>query len=261
MIYIREDRQQAGAQFPRHHAGGIVLVDDRLHPLQPAARVGHHRDAAATTGDDQPAPVQQEANRLQPQHLLRARRGHHPPIATPRVLHHRLSLTAQQARAVAVEERPDGLGRPFERRIVRVHAHLRQHASYRHLQLFTAHPIHQRLLQQVAHLPLRLRHAEIKGQCRHLGHRLLHAQHEVAYLRPVAVHQQQAVLLADERHQGAGQALGIAQLLGPGAVLARTQEGVAPYGDDGPTTASPHDCYRKRASTDARSGVPRSLSS
>ncbi len=111
-----------------------------------------------------------------------------------------------------------------------------------------------RLLEQVAELPLGHRAEHVERQPGHLVGRLQLLQRERAHLRPVAVGDEHIAAAGPQLEHGSGRDAGVLRLLLPGAALVLARDGVAAEGDDHPPcTRGAHEL--RIASQTARAGA------
>ncbi len=160
----------------------------------------HHRDAAATRGDDDDAACSKGGNELEFQHRPRAWRRHDAAPATPGVLHHvPAERPVQVVRLVGGKKGPDRLGGMCEGRIVLAHRYARDDAGDLAVDLGANELVLEPLHEQIADPALAVRHADIQPHRRNMLARVILAQQDLSDHRPVAVRDDELRHRADQR--------------------------------------------------------------
>ena len=143
--------------------------------------------------------IQQTLNRVALLNSHRPWRGDNPTQVFAVALHRPAVLLFQLLLQLRVIDRTDKFLRRRKGRIVRCHSNTRHHCRYRRYRRF----LRQALGQHIANHALALRHQHVQrvrfdvaiGQI---------LQRQQAYLRPVAVHNGQTVMLRQTRQRGNG---------------------------------------------------------
>ena len=192
----------------------------------------HHRDAAASAGDDD--GILPELLHCADLHDPPGQgRGHHPPPAPSGVLPHGIALFLLQPPGLLLGvEGADGLGGILEGRVALLHHHLGGQGHHRHIPVALGQGVVQALLDVIADIPLAHGAAHIKG---HGGHHVLGGlagQDDPAHLGTVAVdHRHFVAGAADVGDALAGAAHHLQLGLGGGVTVFGLQ-GVSAQGDD-----------------------------
>ena len=220
----RDQCQRVGAELGGQALGRQVLVDHGFDAAVARSREDD-RDAAAAVGDDQHPGRHQGPDGVELEQAERLRRGHHPPVAPPRVLdHHPATLGEEACCGLPVDERADRLGRQRERRVVAVDDDVRAHAH--DTRVVGAEALPQGQGEDAADLALRHGHEREQGLARdHVTSRLL-LDREGSDLGSVAVDDDHAPARRRQVGDGRRHRPGVRALLAVGAVLARLDEGV-----------------------------------
>ena len=227
-----KDYQEVGVQLLGQTAGGEVLVNDGLHPLQVALLCPNHRDPTAAAGDHNLPRLHQVTDGGQLHNGGGLGGGHHPAQAPAGVLCiGKAPLRDEAVGLLPTHVGADGLGGVLESRVSLIHNHMGEHGA----DLLGDPPPGQLVpdgdLQIVADVALAHGAADGQGAEGILVRLLLvqggHGLLDHAHLGAVAVGDDHLVALRRQIHDGLG---GVAHRLP--LLLIVIPQGVAAQGDD-----------------------------
>jgi hypothetical protein len=190
-VHVGGHEEEVGVHVLGQQFAGQVFVDDGFDARQVARtrRRVHRGDAAAASTDDHGPAVKQPADRLDLQDLPWLRRGHHPaPRGSVRLECPALG-GRQLVGSILGVNRTDELRRMGEGRILRVH---HDHGEQCGHLLPRRQETPQFLLDEIADHALSARVQDVQRVRLRVGVRL-GLQRQQAHLRPVAVHDHDAV--------------------------------------------------------------------
>ena len=229
-VGIGQDDEQIGLEFARQELGGEILVDHALDADQVPLLAGlvHGRDAAAAGGDHDRVALEQPFDRTQLEDPFGHRRRHHPSPLVAVLLEGPAFLLGQTVGVRFVVNGADELGRVLERRIAGIDLDHGQQGRERPLE---REQVAQLLLDHVADHALGLgpEHVERVGLDLGVGGLL---QRQQPHLRPIAMADDELMLLGDRGQRLARDAHVLALVLGSHRLPAPEERVAAEGGDD-----------------------------